>query len=63
MGEIVKHVFPGRDVDPDVTPLLGWDLREPALHERFAGRDDLDDGGVSFVKIALDRADQGWRLH
>jgi len=27
-----------------VAPLLGRDLREPALHQRLASRDDLDDG-------------------
>ena len=63
MGKVVKHVFAGRDVDAHVAPFLGWDLRQSTLHQCFAGRNDLDDRGVSFVKIALDRADQGRRLH
>ena len=63
MGEIVEHIFARGDVDLDVAPLLGRDLGEPALHQRLAGRDDLDDGGVAGVEIALDRADQRRRLH
>ena len=42
MGEVVEHVLAGRDVDLDVVPVLGRDLREPALHQRFAGRDELE---------------------
>ena len=63
MGEIVEHVFARGDVDLDVAPFFRRDLGEPALHQRFAGRDDLDDGGVAFLEIALDRADQRGRLH
>ena len=63
MGEIVEHVLARGDVDLDVVPVLGRDLREPALHQRFAGRDDLDDGGMASLEIALDRADQRRRLH
>jgi hypothetical protein len=63
MGRIVEDIFARGDVNLDVTPLLGWDLGKPALHQRFTGRDDLDDGGVSSVKITLDRSDQRWRLH
>ncbi|OAF07695.1 hypothetical protein AXW67_29520 [Bradyrhizobium neotropicale] len=63
MGEIVEHVLARSDVDPDVDPLLSRDLGETALHQRLACRDDLDDSGVSNLKIALDRADQRRRLH
>ena len=63
MGEIVEDIFARGDVDLDVPPLPSRDLGEPALHEGLARRDDLDDGGVSGVKIVLDRADQRWRLH
>ena len=45
--EIVEHVFARRDVDLDVAPFLGRDLGEAALHQRLAGRDDLDDGGMA----------------
>ena len=63
MGEIVEDVFARRDVDLDVVPFLGRDLGEAALHQRLAGRDDLDDGGMARLEIALDRADQRRRLH
>ena len=51
--QIVEHVFARRDVDLDVAPFLGRDLGEPALHQRLAGRDDLDDGGMA---VPRDRA-------
>src|SRR3546814_7614424 len=63
MGEIVEHIFPRGDVDTDVVPLVGRDLRQTALHQRFARRNDLDDGGMALGQIALDGADQGRRLH
>jgi len=63
MGEIIQDIFARGDVDLDVAPFLGWDLGEPALHERLPGRDDLDDGGVACVEIALDRTDQRRCLH
>ena len=63
MSEIVEHIFARGDVDLDVAPVLGRDLGEPALHQRLARGDDLDDGGVAGVEIALDRADQRRRLH
>jgi hypothetical protein len=46
------------DVDLDVAPFLSRNLREPALHQRFARRHDLDDRGVPSLKIVLDRTDQ-----
>src|SRR5579875_3300521 len=63
MGEIVEDVFARRDVDADVVPFLGRQLREAPLHQGLARRDDLDDGGMALLEIALDRADQGRRLH
>src|SRR5882672_6573338 len=63
MGEIVEHVLARGDVDLDVAPILGLNLREPTLHESLAGRDDLDHGGVARAEIVLDRADQRGRLH
>ena len=61
--QIVEHVLARRDVDLDVAPFLGRNLGEAALHQRLAGRDDLDDGGMAGVEIALDRRDQRRRLH
>ena len=56
--QIVENVFARRDVDLHVAPFLGRDLGEAPLHQRLAGRDDLDDGGMAGVEIALDRGDQ-----
>ena len=61
--QIVQHIFARRDVDLDVAPFLGRDFGKPALHQRLAGRDDLDDGGMARAKIALDGRDQRRRLH
>ena len=47
MGEIVENIFARRDVDLDVAPFLGRDFGEAALHQRLAGRDDLDHGGMA----------------
>ncbi len=61
--EVIENVFARRDVDLDVAPFLGRNLGEPPLHQRLAGRDDLDDGGMAGFEIALDRGDQRRRLH
>ena len=60
MGEVVEDVFPRRDVDADVVPLLGRDLRQAAFHQRLAGRDDLDDGRMACREIGLDGWRSGW---
>ena len=61
--QIIQHVFARRDVDLNVAPFLGRNLGKPALHQRLAGRDDLDDGGMASRQIALDGGDQRGRLH
>jgi hypothetical protein len=63
VGEIVENVFARRDVNLDVGPFLGRNLQQAPFHQRFAGRYDLDDGGVDGIKIAIDRRDQRRRLH
>ena len=63
MGEIIQNVLARRYVHPDIVPFLGRDLREPALHQRLSGRDDLDDGSMAGLEIAIDRTDQRRRLH
>ena len=57
MGKVVQHVFPRRDVTADVVPLLGWNLRQAAFHQRLASRDDLDDGRMACGEIGLDGGD------
>src|SRR3546814_10435746 len=47
VGEIVEDIFARSDVDLHVAPILGRDLGQAALHQRLAGGDDLDDGGVA----------------
>src|SRR5207249_553389 len=61
--QVIENVFARRDVDLHVAPFLGWDLGEAPLHQRLAGRDDLDDGGMAGFEIALDRTDQCRGLH
>ena len=61
--QIRQNIFTRRDVHAHIVPFFGRDVRETPLHQRFAGRDDLDDGGVAGLQIALDRADQGRRFH
>ncbi len=58
VGEVVEDILARGDVDLDVAPFFSWNLREPALHQRFARRHDLDDRGVPSLKIVLDRTDQ-----
>ena len=47
----------------EIAPLLGGDVGEPPLHQRLAGRDELHDGGVPGLQVALDALDQRRRLH
>ena len=61
--QIVENVFARRDVDLHVAPFLGRDLGQAPLHQRLAGGDDLDDGGMAGLEIALDRGDQRRGLH
>ena len=63
MGEVIENVFPRRDVHADVAPFLGRQFGQSPLHERLAGRDDLDDGGMARLQILRDLPDQGRRLH
>jgi hypothetical protein len=39
----------------NIAPFLGRDVGQPPFHQRLAGRDDLDDGGMARFQIALDR--------
>src|SRR3546814_3174904 len=63
MRQIVEDVLAGRDVDLHVAPFLGRNLREASPPQRFGGRDDLDDGGVARVEVAIDGGEQRRRLH
>ena len=47
VGEIIQNILARSDVYPDVVPFLRRDLRETALHQGFAGRHDLDHGGMA----------------
>ena len=61
--EIVQHIFARGDVDLNVAPFFGRNLRQPSLHQRLAGRDDLNDGGMALAEVALDGRDQRRSLH
>src|SRR5690606_32146071 len=63
MGEIIEYVFSWRDVDADVVPFLSRQYGEAALHQRLAGRDDLDDGGMPGLKSGIDGPDQCRGFH
>lgn len=63
MGQIVQDIFARRDVDANIVPFLGWNFRQPALHQRFAGRDDLDDSGVAIIQVTFDGPNQRGRFH
>ncbi len=61
--QVVEHILARRNIDLDVAPLLGGNVGQPAFHQGLAGRHDLNDRGMAGLKVALDRADQGRRLH
>jgi hypothetical protein len=63
VGEIREYVLPRSEVHLDIAPFLGGDLRQAPFHQGFAGGDDLDNGGVAGLEIALDRTDQRRRFH
>ena len=44
-------------------PFRDGDFRKAALHQRFAGRDDLDHRGVARLQIAINRSDEARDLH
>jgi hypothetical protein len=56
--QIIQHVLARSDVDLNVAPFLGRNLGKAALHQRLAGRNDLDHRGMARSKIALDGGDQ-----
>ena len=63
MGEIVQDIFARGDVAGKIAPFGRGDFREAALHQRFAGRDDLDHRGVARLQIAINRSDEARDLH
>ena len=63
MGEIVQNIFARGDVAGKIAPFGDGDFRKAALHQRFAGRDDLDHGGVARLQIPIDRSDEARNLH
>ena len=63
LGEIVQDVLARRDVDREIAPFFNRDFGEAALHQAFAGRDELHDGGVAALEIGGDRPQQRRRFH
>ena len=63
VAQIVEHIFPRRDVDREIAPFRGRDLREAAVEQRLVGRDDLQHDGMALLEIARDRGDQGRAFH
>ena len=58
-----EDAIPGRQVDVGVVPFGGGDLGDAAFHQRFAARDQLDDGRPPGGEIGLDGADRRGALH
>ena len=63
VGQELDHGLPRGEVDGEVVPFGGRDLGDAPLHQRLAGRDQLDDGGPPRSEVGLDRADQARALH
>ena len=63
LGEVVQDVLARRDVDREIAPFFNRNFGEAALHQAFAGRDELHDGGVAALEIGGDRPQQRRRLH
>ena len=53
-GKIIEHIFARRDVNGKIAPFGGGDFSKAALHQAFAGRDELHHGGGAFVEIGFD---------
>ena len=53
-GEIIEHIFARRDIDRKIAPFGGGDFREAALHQAFAGRDELHHGGGALIEIGFE---------
>ena len=64
VGQELDDGLPRGEVDGEVVPFRSRDLGDAPLHQRLAGRDQLDDGDDRpEVEIGLDRADQARALH
>ena len=63
MRQIIQNVLARRDIDLHIAPFLCGDFRKAALHQRLAGRYDLDNGGMAVGQIAINGFDQRRRLH
>ena len=63
MWSSTLHIFARGDVDGDIAPFFGGNVGESPLEQGFACGDDLDDAGVTFGKVTVDRRDQRRGLH
>ena len=63
VGQELDDGLPRGEVDGEVVPFGRRDLGDAPLHQRLAGRDQLDDRRPAGSEIGLDRADQRRALH
>ena len=53
LGKIIEYVLARRDIDRKIAPFRRGNFRKPALHQAFAGRDELHDGGMRRLRDRL----------
>ena len=63
VGKELDHGLARGEIDREVVPFGSRDLGDASVHERLAGRDELDDGGMACVEVLLDGADKGGAFH
>ena len=63
MGEKIQHIFSWRQVDAEIVPFGGRDLGDAALHQGFAGRDELHHGRPLGFQVRFHGGDQRRALH
>ena len=55
-------VLAWRQVDFKLCPLVGAELPEATVEDRFRGRDELQHDRLAVGEVFLDRRDDGWQL-
>src|SRR3546814_2243089 len=61
--QIVDHIFARREIDFEVGPFLGVQFGEPAIEDRFRGRDELENDRFALAEVVTDRRDHCRQLH
>ena len=56
-------IFARREIDFEVGPFLGAQFGEPAIEDRFRGRDELENDRFALAEVVTDRRDHCRQLH